>query len=107
MHVNAYTNEKELESNEYIVESKVQGLSKLLSVTLRPGCLEFLENLSQNFELILYTSASHSETTAILQLLKHITHKNYFSEVLTRDDCLNINGRYHKNIDLLIKDGRR
>lgn len=59
-------------------------------VYLRPGLYDFLDALSENFELVLFNNSSKAFTDAVVRvILENSPHdrKNYFSHVLSKEHC--------------------
>jgi len=51
--------------------------------TLRPGIIDFLEELSSRHELILWTNSKRLRT---MEILDHFTIRKYFSKIITREN---------------------
>ena len=58
----------------------------LLPIFLRPGLFEFLDYVSENFELILFTSSEQLYADTIINFIEK--NKKYFSIKLYRDSCI-------------------
>lgn len=72
-------------------------------VYLRPGLYNFLEALSENFELVLFNNSSKEFTDAIVRVILENSpsgRKDYFSHVLSKEHCsVNDSGQEIKNLD--------
>lgn len=81
----------EHEANVYTIYAKV-----------RPFYKEFIEQVSQKFEVVVFTASTESYATRILNILdpvgKHIKHR------LFRDSCVNIRETYIKDLTILGRD---
>ena len=77
-----------------------------LGSTLRPGIIDFLEELSSRHELILWTNSKRIRT---MEILNHFALRKYFSKIITRENYdpnevdLPKNISKH-NIDIIIDD---
>lgn len=70
---------------------------------MRKRCHEFLELLSEKYELILYTSAKKNYADLAIEMLIDPEMK-YFKHILYRDSCLKLDGKYLKDIARLSQD---
>lgn len=61
-----------------------------IGVFLRLFLAEFLEQLSQIFEIVLYTSSKETYVQKILQKID--PNKIYFKQILNRKNCVLVNG---------------
>jgi Dullard-like phosphatase family protein len=68
---------------------------------LRPFLIEFLDNVSQYYELILFTSETQYYAEPIIKAIEH--RKNYFDYIFYRENCIKIGNDYVKD---LIRIGR-
>ena len=76
--------------------------------TLRPGILNFLNKISKNNELILWTNSKRIRT---IEILEHFNLRNYFVKIITREnyDPEEINLRKNieeYNYDVIIDDDK-
>jgi phosphoglycolate phosphatase-like HAD superfamily hydrolase len=76
--------------------------------TIRPGILNFLNKISKNNELILWTNSKRIRT---IEILEHFNLKNYFVKIITREnyDPEEINLRKNieeYNYDVIIDDDK-
>ena len=77
-----------------------------LGSTLRPGIINFLEKLSKNNELILWTNSRRIRT---MEILEHFNLRNYFVKLITRENYDPEEKGLRKNIeeynfDIIIDD---
>jgi len=54
-----------------------------LGSTLRPGIIDFLEELSSRHELILWTNSKRIRT---MEIIDHFPLRKYFSKIITREN---------------------
>lgn len=73
-----------------------------LDCIARPFVKEFLDEMQENCDLILFTSAEESYALAALE---HLNLKKYFSLILTRKNCYFFANIYFKLIHDLIEKG--
>ncbi|KAI9233291.1 MAG: HAD-like domain-containing protein [Podila humilis] len=69
---------------------------------IRPGMLEFLEKMSEKFEVITFTASQECYAEALLKIIdpekKFIKHRYY------RDSCVPVFGNYVKDLRILNRD---
>ena len=76
--------------------------------TLRPGIIDFLENISKNNELILWTN---SKRIRALEIIDHFDIRKYFIKIITRENYDPNEYNLRKNIkeygfDIIIDDDK-
>lgn len=78
-------------------------------LTVRTGAFEFLDKLSEIFELILFNNSSKAYTDSVYKVFKSLQpnqEKDYFSYVLNREECtINDPGHEIKNLNLFTGEG--
>jgi len=77
-----------------------------LGSTLRPGIIDFLKELSERHELILWTNSKRLRT---MEILDYFAIRKYFSKIITREnydpDEIGLRKNIEKhNVDILIDD---
>ena len=77
-----------------------------LGSTLRPGIIEFLENISARYELILWTNSRRIRT---IEILDYFDIRKYFIKIISRENYDPEEKGLRKNIgeydcDILIDD---
>ena len=77
--------------------------------TLRPGIVDFLEKISKNNELILWTN---SKRMRALEIIGHFDLRKYFSKIITRENYDPNGNDLRKNIkeyglDIIIDDDKK
>ncbi|KAF9578913.1 hypothetical protein BGW38_005060 [Lunasporangiospora selenospora] len=69
---------------------------------IRPGMLDFLEKMSEKFEVITFTASQECYAEALLKIIdpekKYIRHRYY------RDSCVPVFGNYVKDLRILNRD---
>ena len=76
--------------------------------TLRPGILDFLDKISENNELILWTNSKRIRT---MEILEHFNLRKYFVKIITRENYDPEENNLQKNIaeynyDVIIDDDK-
>ena len=84
-------------SFQYKNENKKEGI-----LNLRPGLRIFLDEISQYYEIIIFTCSTKEYASPILDKIEK--DKKYFSGRLYREDNVIINNEYIKDISLLGRD---
>ena len=74
-----------------------------LEGSARPFVFDFLDEMSEKCDLILFTAAEHSYT---MDILKKLGLKKYFHLILTRKDCYFFANIYFKLIHDIIGKGK-
>ena len=70
------------------------------NIILRPGLNSFLKNMKKNYELILFTSATHEYVDPIVKFIEK--DEKYFDYILYRNHLsYDEKGEYFKNLNLL------
>ena len=76
--------------------------------TLRPGIIDFLDKISENNELILWTNSKRIRT---MEILEHFNLRKYFVKIITRENYDPEENNLQKNIaeynyDVIIDDDK-
>jgi len=76
--------------------------------TLRPGIIDFLEKISKNNELILWTNSKRIRT---MEIIDHFDLRKYFNKIITRENYDPNENNLRKNIkeydfDIIIDDDK-
>ncbi|XP_078054789.1 CTD small phosphatase-like protein 2-A [Mustelus asterias] len=91
-----------MENVEFVFPVHFQDKSYQVYVTLRPDCKEFLENLSQFYEIILFTTAIKDYADKLLDILdpqrRLVRHRLY------RKHCICVQGNYVRELTILGRD---
>ena len=72
------------------------------SLILRPGLIDFLRNLKEFYELIIFTSSLKEYADKIIDIIEK--DEKYFSYRLYRDNAVIINNMYYKDLNILGRD---
>ena len=72
------------------------------SLILRPGLIDFLRNLKEFYELIIFTSSLKEYADKIIDFIEK--DEKYFSYRLYRDNAVIINNMYYKDLNILGRD---
>jgi len=93
------TNKKPL-FNDTIITYYSRGVPIKIYVKLRPFLKEFLEDMQEFYELIIYTSADKAYADAIIDYIER--NGQYFSHRLYKDQCIIKEDKYlFKNLEIL------
>lgn len=79
----------------------IDGVSHNIYVLKRPGVDQFLQRLSEHYELIIYTASLSKYADPLLDLLDP---KRLLSRRLFRENCVFYDGHYVKDLSLLSRD---
>ncbi|XP_043577335.1 CTD small phosphatase-like protein 2 isoform X2 [Chiloscyllium plagiosum] len=91
-----------MEGTEFVFPVCFQDKSYQVYVKLRPYCKEFLENLSQFYEIILFTTATKDYVDKLLDILD--PHRRLIRHRLYRKHCVCVQGNYIKELNILSRD---
>ncbi|KRX18035.1 CTD small phosphatase-like protein 2 [Trichinella nelsoni] len=70
---------------------------------VRPCCSEFLESISEFYEVVLFTAGTPRYAAAVIDQLVDPEHK-YFSYFYYRPDCAQVDHEYLKDLSILGRD---
>lgn len=68
-------------------------------VVQRPGVTEFLERLGENYRVAVFTAGLEDYAS---QVLDKLDKKGVISQRLYRDSCTEVNGKYVKDLSLVV-----
>ncbi|XP_067872208.1 CTD small phosphatase-like protein 2-B isoform X2 [Heterodontus francisci] len=91
-----------MENTEYVFPVHFQDKSYQVYVRLRPYCKEFLQSLSQFYEIILFTTATKDYTDKLLDILD--PHRQMIRHRLYRKQCVCVQGNYIRELTVLGRD---
>ncbi|XP_048415414.1 CTD small phosphatase-like protein 2 isoform X2 [Stegostoma tigrinum] len=91
-----------MEGTEFVFPVCFQDRSYQVYVKLRPYCREFLENLSQLYEIILFTTATKDYVDKLLDILD--PHRRLIRHRLYRKHCVCVQGNYIRELNTLGRD---
>ena len=69
---------------------------------IRPNCEEFLREVSNHFEVVLFTASQKIYAQRVIEKIDPM--KKYIKHKLYRDHCVFVNGQYLKHLDVLGRD---
>jgi len=76
------------QSHDFVYEGTVGGKHCSLGINFRPGIESFLDYLSRNFEVVLFTSSIKEYADKVLQIID--PRNAFFSYRLYRESCFNV-----------------
>ena len=86
--------------HDYVYEGVYHDVNLKVGINFRPGLMKFLNFISQNFEVVLYTSAMKTYADIVLKIID--PEDKYFSYKLYREQCIDINnGFIIKNLKII------
>uniref|UniRef100_A0A3B3S084 CTD (carboxy-terminal domain, RNA polymerase II, polypeptide A) small phosphatase like 3 n=1 Tax=Paramormyrops kingsleyae TaxID=1676925 RepID=A0A3B3S084_9TELE len=91
-----------IEDAEYTFHTHFQDHKYEVFLILRPHVKEFLQRMSELFEIFVYTSAKREYAEKILETLD--PDRRLFRHRLYREDCLCVYGHYVKDLSILERD---
>ncbi|XP_047444331.1 CTD small phosphatase-like protein 2 [Mugil cephalus] len=97
-----YSSLNVIEEAEYTFHTSFQDHQYKVYMILRPHVKEFLQAMSKNYELFVYTCAKKEYAEKILDILD--PQKKLFRHRLYQDDCACVLGHYIKDLSLLGRD---
>ncbi|XP_019058886.1 PREDICTED: probable C-terminal domain small phosphatase [Tarenaya hassleriana] len=83
---------------DFMVRVKIEGTVIPMFVVKRPGVDEFLERISENYKVVVFTAGI---TDYASQVLDKLDKKHIISQRLYRDSCKEMNGKYVKDLSLV------
>lgn len=84
-------------------ETLVHFIAKEKKFKLRPGCIQFLKDMSQLYEIVIFTAAAQDYADFILNYIDRDT-KKYINHRLYRPHCSYDEGVYVKDLSKLGRD---
>jgi len=85
--------------------SPFEGYDEMLEwiyISYRPYLIQFLEKVSQNFEVVIFTASEKEYATMVLDRID--PESRYIEHRLFRDSCYPCNGNYIKDLNVLGRD---
>ncbi|KAG7593333.1 HAD-like superfamily [Arabidopsis thaliana x Arabidopsis arenosa] len=86
---------------DFMVRIKIEGAVIPMFVVKRPGVTEFLERISKNYRVAIFTAGLPEYAS---QVLDKLDKNRVISQRLYRDSCTEMNGRYAKDLSLVAKN---
>lgn len=83
------------ENPDIVLPVEIDGSINHVYVLVRPGTLEFLEVLSNYYELVIFTASMQKYAEPLMQILDQ---GNWCSHLLFRDHCTFYNGIFVKDL---------
>ncbi|CDW78735.1 nli interacting factor-like phosphatase family protein [Stylonychia lemnae] len=92
------------ENFQEVIINEQDGKTMKMYLYVRPGLQNFLDRVSEKFELVLFNNGSQTFTQSvyqqILQSFTNTTNGDYFSYILSKDQCsINDGGQEIKNLE--------
>ncbi|CAH8355429.1 unnamed protein product [Eruca vesicaria subsp. sativa] len=84
---------------DFMVMVKMESEIMPIFVVKRPGVTEFLERLGESFEVVVFTAGLEDYAS---QVLDKIDQNGVISQRLYRDSCREVNGRYVKDLSMVV-----
>ncbi|CAH2034382.1 unnamed protein product [Thlaspi arvense] len=85
---------------DFMVRIKIEGAVIPMFVVKRPGVDEFLERISKNYRVAVFTAGLPEYAS---QVLDKLDKNRVISQRLYRDSCTEISGRYAKDLSLVAR----
>ena len=79
-----------------------RGQKKTLYVKYRPGLFEFLNRVSQKFELVVFTASTREYAEQVINKIDY--QRRLLKYRLYREDCTQVSGQYVKDLEKLGRD---
>lgn len=89
------------EQPDIVLPVEIEGKVCYVYVLIRPGAVKFLEELSEYYELVIFTASLSKYAEPLMKILDQDTHCSYH---LFREHCTFYNGIFVKDMSQL---GRR
>ncbi|CAN7127242.1 unnamed protein product [Brassica rapa subsp. narinosa] len=84
---------------DFMVMVKIESEIMPIFVVKRPGVTEFLERLGETYNVAVFTAGLEDYAS---QVLDKLDKKGVISQRLYRDSCTELNGRYVKDLSLVV-----
>lgn len=97
-----YSSLSAIEDAEYSFNTVFQDHQYKVYMVLRPFVTEFLQSVSKNYELFVYTCAKREYAEKILDILD--PQRKLFRQRLYQEDCCCVLGHYIKDLSVLGRD---
>lgn len=91
-----------LDLDETLVHCKYDEVKECIYISYRPYLNEFLEKVSQLFEVVVFTASEEEYASMVLDRID--PEKKYIHHRLFRDSCMPLNGNYIKDLSVLGRD---
>ncbi len=90
-----------MENHDHIVNFEIKGESHSVGIFIRPGLFNFLEKVSENFEILVFTASVQEYANAVLN---HLDPENrIFKYRFYRESCINVNDQlYIKDLRIFV-----
>ncbi len=103
IHSEEYQESKDQRGNpkryDFVIEMLANGKQHKIGVYIRPYCMEFLQRLKSNFEIVIFTAARQDYADKILDKLD--PHGTLFSGRMYRQNCTQIDGTHVKDFSVV------
>jgi CTD small phosphatase-like protein 2 len=100
--VHCSTNPDEVRNPHFMFEVEFNHQIYRVAARKRPGLDEFMEYARERFEVVIFTASQKVYADKILDLLD--PRKEFVKHRVFRDDCVNVEGNYLKDLTVLGRD---
>jgi CTD small phosphatase-like protein 2 len=100
--VHCSTDPSEIPNPDFCFHVEFNGVNYSVCAKRRPGFDEFMEHIKDRFEIVVFTASQRVYAEKLMDILD--PYHEYIMHRLYRDDCLNVEGNYLKDLASLGRD---